>query len=230
MEAHYSVAIDGPSGAGKSTIARAVSKRFGFLYVDTGAIYRTVGLAVDRCGFFPGDEASVQSLLPKLDIELGYDANGVQVELLNDEDVSGLIRTPEISKRASEVSAMPSVRAFLLGMQRSLAGRHSVVMDGRDIGTVVLPNADLKVFLTADSKKRAERRWKELVEAGREISLDEVQKDIDERDERDSCRDAAPLRKADDAVEIDTSSLNLSESIDAVCSLISERLGVAAHG
>ena len=230
MQANYSVAIDGPSGAGKSTIARAAARRFGFLYVDTGAIYRTVGLAVDRCGIGSGDEAAVKALLPKLDIALGYDNRGVQTERLNGEDVTGLIRTPEISRRASEVSAMPSVRAFLLGMQRSLAGRHSVVMDGRDIGTVVLPNADLKVFLTADSRKRAERRWKELVEAGREISLDEVQKDIDERDERDSCRDAAPLRKADDAVEIDTSSLNLSESIDAVCSLISERLGVAAHG
>lgn len=230
MEAHYSVAIDGPSGAGKSTIARAASKRFGFLYVDTGAIYRTVGLAVERCHFFPGDEASVQSLLPKLDIELGYDANGVQIELLNDEDVSGLIRTPEISKRASEVSAMPSVRAFLLGMQRSMARRHSVVMDGRDIGTVVLPDAQLKIFLTASSEKRAERRWKELIAAGREISLEEVRREIDERDERDSKRDAAPLRKAEGAVEIDTSGMSLDESIEAVCSLISERLGVSARG
>ncbi len=230
MEAHYSVAIDGPSGAGKSTIARAVSKRFGFLYVDTGAIYRTVGLAVERCRFFPGDEASVQSLLPKLDIELGYDENGVQIELLNEEDVSGLIRTPEISKRASEVSAMPSVRAFLLGMQRSLARRHSVVMDGRDIGTVVLPDADLKIFLTADSEKRAERRWKELAAAGCDMTLEEVRREINERDERDSRRDAAPLRKAEDAVEVDTSSLTLDESIEAVCGLISERLGVLPRG
>lgn len=230
MEAHYSVAIDGPSGAGKSTIARAASKRFGFLYVDTGAIYRTVGLAVERCHFFPGDEASVQSLLPKLDIELGYDANGVQIELLNDEDVSGLIRTPEISKRASEVSAMPSVRAFLLGMQRSMARRHSVVMDGRDIGTVVLPDAQLKIFLTASSEKRAERRWKELTAAGRDISLEEVRREIDERDERDSKRDAAPLRKAEGAIEIDTSDMSLDESIEAVCSLISEKLGVSARG
>ena len=225
MEAHYSVAIDGPSGAGKSTIARAVSKRFGFLYVDTGAIYRTVGLAVDRCGFFPGDEASVQSLLPKLDIELGYDANGVQVELLNDEDVSGLIRTPEISKRASEVSAMPSVRAFLLGMQRSLAGRHSVVMDGRDIGTVVLPDAELKVFLTASPERRAQRRCLELREKGEDVSYEQVLADIIKRDENDSSRAAAPLRRAEDAVELDTSELTLEESIAKICALIEGLIG-----
>ena len=166
MQGNYSVAIDGPSGAGKSTIARAAAKRFGFLYVDTGAIYRTVGLAVERCGFEAGDEASVKALLPKLDITLGRDGGGVQTEWLNGEDVSGLIRTPEISRRASEVSAMPSVRGFLLDMQRSLAASTSVIMDGRDIGTVVLPDADLKVFLTASPAKRAERRLAELLAAG----------------------------------------------------------------
>lgn len=229
MYSHYSVAIDGPSGAGKSTIARAAAKRFGFLYVDTGAIYRTVGLAADRSGFEPGDEPSMKALLPKLDISLGRDSLGVQTESLNGEDVSALIRTPEISRRASDVSAMPCVRAFLLDMQRSLAETENVIMDGRDIGTVVLPGADLKVFLTASCEKRAERRWKELTASGLEVSYDKVLRDIRERDERDSQRDTAPLRKADDAVEVDTSALTLGESIEAVCSLISEKLGVSAR-
>ena len=228
MQGNYSVAIDGPSGAGKSTIARAAAKRFGFLYVDTGAIYRTVGLAVERCGFEAGDEASVKALLPKLDITLGRDGGGVQTEWLNGEDVSGLIRTPEISRRASEVSAMPSVRGFLLDMQRSLAASTSVIMDGRDIGTVVLPDADLKVFLTASPAKRAERRLAELLAAGCDTTLEEVLREIAERDERDTRRSAAPLRRAEDAVEVDTSALTLAESIDAVCRLISDRLGVKA--
>ena len=196
MQANYSVAIDGPSGAGKSTIARAAARRFGFLYVDTGAIYRTVGLAVDRCGIGSGDEAAVKALLPKLDIALGYDNRGVQTERLNGEDVTGLIRTPEISRRASEVSAMPSVRAFLLDMQRSLARSLSVIMDGRDIGTVVLPGADLKIFLTASPQRRAERRLAELRASGCDITLGQVLAEIEARDERDSQRAAAPLRRA----------------------------------
>lgn len=226
MQANYSVAIDGPSGAGKSTIARAAARRFGFLYVDTGAIYRTVGLAVDRCGIGSGDEAAVKALLPKLDIALGYDNRGVQTERLNGEDVTGLIRTPEISRRASEVSAMPSVRAFLLDMQRSLARSLSVIMDGRDIGTVVLPGADLKIFLTARPQRRAERRLAELRASGCDITLEQVLAEIEARDERDSQRAAAPLRRAEDAVEVDTSDLSLDESIEAVCSLISYKLGV----
>ncbi len=226
MEEHFSVAIDGPSGAGKSTIARAAAKRFGFLYVDTGAIYRTVGLAVDRCGFESGDEASVKALLPKLDIALGYDGEGVQTERLNGEDVTGLIRTPEIARRASEVSAMPSVREYLLNMQRSLAKSMDVIMDGRDIGTVVLPDADLKVFLTAKCEKRAERRLAELRAAGCDLTYDEVLRDIEARDERDTQRSAAPLCRAGDAVELDTSDLTLQESIDAVCALMTEKLGV----
>lgn len=226
MQANYSVAIDGPSGAGKSTIARAAAKRFGFLYVDTGAIYRTVGLAVDRCGFEHGDEASVMALLPKLDITLGYDRAGIQTERLNGEDVTAAIRTPEISRRASEVSAMPGVREYLLNMQRSLAASTSVIMDGRDIGTVVLPNADLKIFLTASPVRRAERRMAELRGSGLELTLEEVLRDIKARDERDSSRAAAPLRRADDAVELDTSELTLEQSIDAVCGLITEKLGV----
>ena len=226
MEEHYSVAIDGPSGAGKSTIARAAAKRFGFLYIDTGAIDRTVGLAVDRQGFESGDEESVEALLPKLDISLGYGRDGIQREYLNGEDVTGLIRSPEISRRASEVSVFQSVRAFLLDMQRSLARENCVVMDGRDIGTVVLPEADLKVFLTASPERRAERRLTELEAAGCAVTFNEVLHDILERDERDSQRSAAPLRRAWDAIEVDTSEMTLSESINAVCSLMSEKLGV----
>lgn len=223
---HFSVAIDGPSGAGKSTIARAAARRFGFLYVDTGAIYRTVGFAAKSSGFLLGDEASVRALLPKLDIALGYDADGVQTESLNGMDVTSLIRTPDVSRRASDVSAMPSVREYLLDMQRSLARRTDVVMDGRDIGTVVLPDADLKIYLTASAERRAERRLAELRSAGTEISYDQVLREIAERDERDSSRSAAPLRRAEDAVELDTSELTLQESIDAVCALIREKLGV----
>lgn len=225
MSKHFSVAIDGPSGAGKSTIARAAAKRFGFIYVDTGAMYRTVGLAAARAGMALGDEGGVVGLLPELDIRFGYAEDGTQRMYLNGEDVSGLIRTPEVSMRASEVSAMPEVRAHLLDMQRAMAERQSVIMDGRDIGTVVLPGADVKIFLTASAEKRAARRHKELVEKGEDVSYENVLADIIKRDENDSSRAAAPLRKAEDAVEVDTSELSLEESINRVCGLISERMG-----
>lgn len=224
MSKRFSVAIDGPSGAGKSTIAKAAAKRFGFIYVDTGAIYRTVGLAASRAGMALGDEGGVVELLPKLVIGFGYAEDGTQRMYLNGEDVSGLIRTPEISMRASEVSAMPEVRAYLLDMQRGMAERQDVVMDGRDIGTVVLPDADLKVFLTASAEQRALRRFKELMQRGAEDSYEQVLADIIKRDENDSSRAAAPLRKAEDAVEVDTSELSLEKSIDRVCGLISERM------
>ncbi len=224
MSKRFSVAIDGPSGAGKSTIAKAAAKRFGFIYVDTGAIYRTVGLAASRAGMALGDEGGVVELLPKLEVGFGYAEDGTQRMYLNGEDVSGLIRTPEISMRASEVSAMPEVRAYLLDMQRGMAERQDVVMDGRDIGTVVLPDADLKVFLTASAEQRALRRFKELMQRGAEDSYEQVLADIIKRDENDSSRAAAPLRKAEDAVEVDTSELSLEESIDRVCGLISERM------
>lgn len=225
MEKRFSVAIDGPSGAGKSTIARACAKRFGFIYVDTGAIYRTVGLAVRRFGASPESGEEVSRVLPTLDIAMSYAPDGTQTMLLNGEDVSGLIRTPEMSVYASKVSALPEVRAFLLDMQRALAKRQSVVMDGRDIGTVVLPDAELKIFLTASPEKRAERRYRELVQRGEAVTFDEVLRDIKERDERDSKRAAAPLKKAGDAIELDTSGLSLGGSIEAVCRLIEERLG-----
>ena len=222
MNELISVAIDGPSGAGKSTIARAAAKRFGFLYVDTGAIYRTVAYAVHLAGKSCTDKEAVRALLPTISVSMGYDENGVQRMLLNGEDVSEAIRLPENSIRTSQVSAMPEVRAFLMDMQRNQAKRFNVVMDGRDIGTVVLPNASLKIFLTASAECRAERRWRELTEKGVETTFDEVLRDIEKRDWNDTHRDTAPLRKAPDAVLVDTSGLTLEESIDAVCDLIRE--------
>lgn len=220
----FSVAIDGPSGAGKSTIAKAVAERFGFIYVDTGAIYRTVGLAVSRAGIDPQDTDAVVGLLPALDIALRHGEDGLQHMFLNGEDVSGFIRTPEISMYASKVSALPPVRAFLMEMQRSMARRTSVIMDGRDIGTVVLPDAALKIFLTASAEARAERRYKELLEKGQSVSYDDVLCDMAERDKNDTTRAAAPLRAADDAVLLDTSALSLAESIDAVAALVEKGL------
>ena len=225
MDKHYTVAIDGPSGAGKSTIARAAAARFGFIYVDTGAMYRTVGLAAARAGLPLGSEERIIALLPGLDIRFGYAEDGRQRMYLNGEDVTGLIRTPEISMRASEVSAMPEVRAYLLDMQRRMAERQSVVMDGRDIGTVVLPQADLKIFLTASARRRAQRRYKELAEKGEDVSFERVLAELEERDKNDSSRAAAPLRRADDALLVDTSELTLEESIERVCALIEGRMG-----
>lgn len=222
MEKLISVAIDGPSGAGKSTIARAAAKRFGFIYLDTGAIYRTVAYAVHLAGKRCTDADAVRALLPTLSISMDYDSSGVQRMLLDGADVSDAIRTPENSIRTSQVSAMPEVRAFLMDMQREQAKRHNVVMDGRDIGTVVLPDASLKIFLTASAECRAERRFRELMEKGVETSFEEVLRDIEKRDWNDTHRDAAPLRQAPDAVLVDTSGLTLEESIDAVCDLIRE--------
>ncbi len=222
MEKLVSVAIDGPSGAGKSTIARAAAKRFGFIYVDTGAIYRTVAYAVHLAGKRCTDADAVRALLPTLSIFIDYDGSGVQRMLLDGVDVSDAIRTPENSIRTSQVSAMPEVRAFLMDMQREQAKRHSVVMDGRYIGTVVLPDASLKIFLTASAECRAERRFRELKAKGVETSFEEVIRDIEKRDWNATHRDAAPLRQAPDAVLVDTSGLTLEESIDAVCDLIRE--------
>ena len=222
MDMLISVAIDGPSGAGKSTIARAAAERFGFIYVDTGAIYRTVAYAVHLAGKRCTAADAIRALLPTLSISMDYDSSGVQRMLLDGVDVSDAIRTPENSIRTSQVSAMPEVRAFLMDMQREQAKRHNVVMDGRDIGTVVLPDASLKIFLTASAECRAERRFRELMEKGVETSFEEVLRDIEKRDWNDTHRDAAPLRQAPDAVLVDTSGLTLEESIDAVCDLIRE--------
>lgn len=226
MKEHITVAIDGPSGAGKSTIARAAARRFGLLYVDTGAIYRTVGYAARAAGVDTADETALAALLPELEIRMAYDELGVQRMHLGEEDVSERIRTPEISALASQVSAYPSVRAFLLDMQRLLAAKQSVIMDGRDIGTVVLPDAGLKIFLCASARCRAQRRWKELREKGVEVEQETVLRDIEKRDYDDMHRAAAPLRQAEDAVRIDTSTLTLAQSVDAVCAEIRRRFGI----
>ena len=218
------VAIDGPSGAGKSTIARAVAGRLGFVYVDTGAMYRTIGLAVCRAGVQLGHTEDILPVLRSgLDVSLKYE-NGVQHVLLNGEDVSDLIRTPEMSKYASFVSAVPQVRAFLLEAQRDMAKKHAVIMDGRDIGTVILPDAEVKIFLTASAEARAKRRCLELTEKGEQVRLEEVLADMKQRDLDDCTRAAAPLRQADDAVLVDTSDLDLEQSMDAVEAVIRRTL------
>lgn len=222
-EKHISIAIDGPSGAGKSTLARMAAKEFGFLYVDTGAIYRTVGLAAQRAGITATNEAEVAELLPGLQLELVYDAHGGQRMLLNGEDVSEEIRTPRSSDYASRVSAMPQVREFLLEMQRKLARENDVVMDGRDIGTVVLPDAAVKIFLTADDMARAKRRYRELQQKGDDSSFETVLQGMRSRDKKDSDRVTAPLRQAEDAVLLDTSDMELEDSFQALCCIIRER-------
>ena len=224
MKDFYSIAIDGPSGAGKSTMARKLAADFGFIYVDTGAIYRTVGLAAYRAGIDRHDEPAVKALLPKLSIEMRYNEAGEQRMFLDGEDVSEAIRMPEISICASDVSSLPAVRSFLLEMQRRLAREHNVVMDGRDIGTVVLPDADLKIVLTASAEQRAKRRMLELEAKGVDASFDEVLKDIEYRDDQDTKRAAAPLRAAEDAVRVDTSSLNFEESAAVLAGLVIDRL------
>ena len=230
MNGHYAIAIDGPSGAGKSTLARRAAKEFGFLYVDTGAIYRTVGLAAHRNDIDCHDEEAVAQILPMIDIRMGYNAEGEQRMFLNGEDVSDEIRAPEISICASDVSSLPAVRAFLLEMQRKTARDNHVLMDGRDIGTVVLPEAELKIYLTASAEARAERRLKELVEKGVETSFEDVLRDIEYRDYQDSHREIAPLRQAEDAVLLDTSDIGLEESCEMLYGTIREKLGIGSDG
>ena len=222
-----SIAIDGPSGAGKSTISRKAAEKFGFIYVDSGAIYRTIGLATKIRGVSLDDTAAVIELLPTLEIELKYNDAGEQHMYLDGNDVSRDIRLPEVSMLASKVSAIPAVREFLIDMQRGMAEKYDVIMDGRDIGTVILPNADLKIFLTADVRDRARRRYEELRAKGMEKPFDEVLAEMEKRDEQDTQRAAAPLKAADDAVLLDTSGNTLEESIDEVCRLISEKTGRA---
>ena len=228
MNKPFSVAIDGPSGAGKSTLARRAAARFGFLYVDTGAIYRCVGLSCLRRGIDTKNAPAVEALLPELQIRMAYNESGEQRMFLGEEDVSSEIRLPEVSIAASNVSAMPAVRAFLLEMQRDMARRNRVIMDGRDICTVVLPDASLKVFLTASAEARAKRRLLELQQKGVETSFEDVLRDILYRDEQDSSRAAAPLKQAEDAVLLDTSEIGLEESVDALCAVIEKRLGELA--
>ena len=221
-----SIAIDGPAGAGKSTLARQVAAALGYLYVDTGAIYRTLGLAALRHGVNPQDGAAVVALLQGCAIDLRHGGDGVQHMYLDGEDVSEAIRRPEISDYSSKVSAIPEVRSGLMEMQRSLAQQHNVVMDGRDIGTVVLPNADVKIFLTASPEERARRRFEELVQRGTPQPYEEVLRDLKERDAKDTGRATAPLRRAEGAVEVDTTGCSLEESLERLLTVV--RTGVMA--
>lgn len=218
----FSVAIDGPAGAGKSTLAKAAAARLGFVYVDTGAIYRTVGLAARNAGVDKADSEGIKALLTGLQVDIRYE-NGVQKMYLNGGDVTGEIRSPEISAYASYVSAIPEVRAFLMEMQRHLAREHDVIMDGRDIGTVVLPEAGLKIFLTASAEKRAMRRFRELQEKNPAITFEEVLSDMTARDAKDSQRETAPLKAAEDAVLVDTSDLSLEESVELIVNMIARQ-------
>lgn len=228
MNGHIAIAIDGPSGAGKSSLARRAAAHFSLIYVDTGAIYRCVGLAAHRAGINTHDAQAVQEILPKLDIRMIYNEAGEQRMYLGEEDVSSDIRLPEISICASNVSAHPEVRAFLLEMQRKMARENSVIMDGRDIGTVVLPDAELKIYLTASAEARAQRRMLELRGKGIDASFEDVLKDIELRDYQDTHRAEAPLRQAEDAVLLDTTEYDFTESFSLLCGIIEERLGLKA--
>lgn len=217
------VAIDGPSGAGKSTIARAVAKSLGFIYVDTGALYRAVGLYVQRQGKVPSDPLQVIPLLDSAKVELKY-AEGEQKIFLNGEDVTLAIRQPEVSMGASDVSAIPAVREFLFDLQREIAQNNDVVMDGRDIGTVVLPKADVKIFLTATSEDRARRRHREFQKKGIKVDYGELLSEIEKRDYNDTNREIAPLKKAEDAILVDTTGNELSTSIELLTNIVKENL------
>ncbi len=219
----FAVAIDGPAGAGKSSVAKAAAKELGFVYVDTGALYRTIALYVLRQGVDPKEREQVEALLPQIQIGMEYTEQG-QKMLLNGEDVTGLIRTPEVSMATSACSAIPAVRAFLLQLQRDLAQRNNVLMDGRDIGTVVLPQAQLKIFLTASPEERARRRVHQLEGDGQKADYASILRDIQQRDYQDSHRETAPLRPAEDSILVDTSHNTFEESVERLVQLVRERL------
>lgn len=224
-QTYHSVAIDGPAGAGKSTVARAAAKALGFVYVDTGAIYRTVGYHMDFLGIGPRDTDGVSRLIGDANIQIEYDAAGGQHMILNGSDVTEELRTPEMSKIASAISGQKVVRDYLLEMQRDVARNHSVVMDGRDIGTVVLPHADVKIFLTASPEIRARRRFEELSAKGEKTTYEQVLEDQRKRDEQDAGRKIAPLKQAKDAILLDTSGFTPEQSVEAVVRLVREKLG-----
>ncbi len=221
---NIAIAIDGPAGAGKSTIAKLAAKELSFIYVDTGALYRAIGLSAYRNNIGSKDAENILSMLKDTKIELAFNDKGEQVVLLNGEDVSGFIRTPEISMYASDVSAIPEVRAFLLDLQRNMAKTNNVIMDGRDIGTVVLPDAKIKIFLTASAEVRAKRRYDELIEKGMEVKYEDILQDVITRDYNDSHREIAPLKPADDSVIVDTSDLNLEQSVERLISIMKENM------
>ena len=225
MGKYVSVAIDGPAGAGKSTMAKRVAKELGYLYVDTGAIYRTVGYHMWLMGIGPRDADGIRRCLDDVNIEIQHLEDSVQHMILNGKDVTGEIRTPEMSKYASGVSAQKCVRDFLLDMHRAFAIKHNVVMDGRDIGTVVLPKAQVKIFLTASPEERAKRRFEELTEKGEKASYEKVLQDMKQRDKQDSERAIAPLKPAPDAVKLDTSGNTIEQSVSEILAIIRRKLG-----
>jgi cytidylate kinase len=219
----FNIAIDGPAGAGKSTIAKRAAKELNFIYVDTGAMYRSIALGLLRGCVDVENEAALEAALASIEVTIGYE-NGEQQVYLNGENVSGLIRTEEVSKMASTSSAKPQVRAKLTDLQRSLASRENVLMDGRDIGTMILPNAQLKIYLTASVRTRALRRYKEQVERGEVCSLEAIEQDIEERDYRDMHRETAPLRQAEDALLVDSSDMTIEEVVERILALARERM------
>ncbi len=218
------VALDGPAGAGKSTIAKRAAKALDFIYVDTGALYRTIGLAASRNNIEPIPSAEVDDLLSNITVDLTFNENGEQIVLLDGEDVSGLIRTPKASMMASKISAVPSVRAYLLDLQRNIAKSHNIIMDGRDIGTVVLPDAKVKIFLTASPEARAQRRFKELCQKGMDVKYEDILSDVITRDYNDSHRETAPLKPADGCVMVDTTELDFEQSVEKILSVIKENI------
>lgn len=224
MKKIINIAIDGPGGAGKSSLSKAVAKKLDILYVDTGALYRTIGLFVKSKNTDPKNAAAVTELLPEINIEVKYE-NGAQVIYLNGVDHKDEIRTPELSMYASHVSAIPSVRAFLLETQKQIARTNSVIMDGRDIGTVILPNADVKIFLTASAECRAKRRYDELCARGQSVRYEDVLAEMNERDTQDSSRKIAPAKPAEDAILLDNSYLTFDETVDAVLDIVNQRCG-----
>ena len=226
MAKKYSIAIDGPAGAGKSTIAKRLAKELGYYYVDTGAIYRTVAYFLDLWGVSPKDVDGVTRYIDELTVEIEYDEDGKQHMLMNGMDVTDDIRTQDISQKASLVSAHAVVREVLLDMQREVARKHNVIMDGRDIGTVVLPKANVKIFLTASAEVRAERRYKEMLEKGQKANLQQVLKDIQQRDYQDTHRDIAPLKMARDSIKVDTSDMDLEQVTAAIKKIVEEKIPV----
>ena len=226
MAKTYSIAIDGPAGAGKSTIARRLASELGYHYVDTGAIYRTVAYFMDLLGISPKDVDGVERYIDELTIEIEYDEEGVQHMMMNGMDVSADIRSQDISQKASLISAHAVVRDVLLDMQRAVARKHNVIMDGRDIGTVVLPRADVKIFLTADPAVRAKRRYDELIAKGQKADLQRIQKEIEQRDYQDTHREIAPLKQAKDAVKVDTSDLDIEGVVATIKAIIAEKIAL----
>ena len=222
---HITIAIDGPGGAGKSTVAKAVAKKLDILYVDTGALYRTIGYYVRQHDVAPDDTEGVIACLDDIRIEVKYE-DGKQNVYLNGENPGDKIRTPEMSMYASKVSAIPKVRAFLLDTQRDIAKKNSVIMDGRDIGTVILPDADLKIFLTASEECRAKRRYDELIAKGKDVKYEDVLADLNQRDYNDMHREIAPLKVADDAVIADTTELDFEQSCELIAKIIKEKAGI----